>query len=78
MKRRNQTKLQRYQSSVTFIQSYVFSRCKSLKNINLPNITVITDSILSSCYSLTEIEIPTSVMSIEQYDFCECKSLVKI
>ena len=66
-------------NSVTNIENYAFSGCKSLTSINIPNsVTNIEDSAFSGCDSLTNINIPNSVTNVEDSAFSWCKSLTNI
>ena len=61
------------------IESYAFSDCYSLTQINIPDsVTSIESYAFSDCYSLTQINIPDSVTSIESYAFYDCHSLTQI
>lgn len=61
---------------VTFIGSYVFSSCKSLTSVVIPDsVTTIGNSAFSSCSSLTEIAIPASVTGLGTSSFSGCSNL---
>ena len=66
-------------NSVTNIENYAFSGCKSLTSIEIPNsVSNIGNYAFSGCKSLTSIEIPNSVSNIGNYAFSGCKSLTSI
>ena len=66
-------------NSVTNIENYAFSGCKSLTSIEIPNsVSNIGNYAFSGCKSLTCIEIPNSVSNIGNYAFSGCKSLTSI
>ena len=66
-------------NSVTNIENYAFSGCKSLTSIEIPNsVSNIGNYAFSGCKSLTNIEIPNSVSNIGNYAFGGCKSLTSI
>ena len=63
-------------TKVVGIGNYVFSGCKSLTSVVIPDsVTSIGDSAFSGCSSLTSIVIPKGVTSIGGYAFEGCSSL---
>ena len=66
-------------NSVTNIENYAFSGCKSLTSIEIPNsVSNIGNYAFCGCDSLASIEIPNSVSNIGNYAFSGCKSLTSI
>ncbi len=66
-------------SSMTRIDSGMFTDCISLKKVTIPSsVTYIDDSAFSNCTSLTEITIPSSVTYIGDNAFSGCTSLETI
>ena len=64
---------------VKVIGNWAFVECKSLININIPNIvTTIGDSAFWGCDSLVNINIPNSVTTIGDSAFAFCDSLTSI
>ena len=64
---------------VTSIGDGVFSGCRSLTSINIPNgVTNIGDYAFDCCSSLTSVTISNSVTSIGDYAFGECDGLTSI
>ena len=64
---------------VTTIESYAFTRCKSLTNIIIPDgVTSIGCNAFEDCSNLTSVTIPKSVTSIDNYAFCGCDSLTSV
>ncbi|MBO5909974.1 MAG: leucine-rich repeat protein, partial [Clostridia bacterium] len=62
-----------------FIGIYAFSRCTSLKSVEIGNSVIsIGWEAFSGCTSLTSIEIPKSVTSISEGAFYNCTSLTGI
>jgi len=65
--------------SVTSIGNHVFSYCKSLTSITIPNsVTSIGRKAFQNCTSLENIDIPDSVTSIDDNAFYSCSSLTSI
>lgn len=65
--------------SVTHIDSYAFSRCIGLTNINIPDrISGISESAFSLCTELTSITIPQNIISIGRCAFEGCSKLTHI
>ena len=66
-------------NSVTRINEYAFSNCKSLKEIAIPNsVTYIGRYAFYNCISLTSITIPNNVKNIGGWAFQYCRSLKEI
>jgi len=64
---------------VTEIGANMFSYCRALTNITIPNnVTSIGDYAFYSCSALTSITIPSGVTSIGEYTFCYCSALTSI
>ena len=56
------------------IDDYIFSDCKNLKSVQLPEgLTTIPRSAFENCESLTSVNIPTTVKRIEEVAFFGCK-----
>ena len=51
-----------------------FYNC-SLEKIDIPNVKYIFTNTFENCINLSEVSIPKSVKSIEEYAFCECREL---
>mgnify|MGYP004550114885 FL=1 len=65
--------------SVSEMQSYVFSGCRSLTSVTIPNgVTKIGRGAFYQCSGLTSITIPDSVTSIDDYAFLGCSSLTSV
>ena len=57
----------------------VFSDCKGLSSVTIPNsVSSITSSSFSGCSGLTSVTIPNSVVSIEQSAFSGCSALASV
>ena len=66
-------------NSVTIIDSYAFSSCKSLTSITIPDsVTSIGSYVFSYCNSLKSISIPDSVTSIYDEAFYGCSALKEV
>ncbi len=64
---------------VTFIGSFAFQDCSSLKSVTIGNgVTYIGIRAFRNCTALTRIEIPDSVESIGGYAFTGCTSLTSV
>lgn len=65
--------------SVTYIGTYAFYGCKSLKTVTLnEGLRIIKEDAFAYCTSLKEITMPQSVTSIGGSAFYECNSLKKV
>ena len=65
--------------TVTSIGENVFSYCKSVTSINIPeSVNNIGKGAFFYCSSLTNVNIPEGVTSIEEYTFARCSSLTSI
>lgn len=65
--------------TVTIIDEYAFSFCKSLATVTIPNtVTKIEDGAFRYCESLKTITIPNSVTSIDRLAFSNCGKLTSI
>jgi hypothetical protein len=65
--------------SVTYINYFAFSGCRSLTNITIPSsVTDIGNYAFSNCSSLTNISIPSSVTSIGSSAFRGCGGLTSV
>ncbi len=58
----------------TLQQTGAFSACKSLRSVNIPEVTHIPDKSFQGCENLKLITIPSSVISVGDYAFENCKS----
>ncbi len=66
-------------NTITYINSFAFSHCKTLKKINLPNsIKEIGGEVFNECRNLEEITIPKNVKRIENGLFYNCLKLKKV
>lgn len=64
---------------VTVLQSDVFTRCKDLKSVVLPNsLDIIESGVFNGCSGLTRVIIPNSVKEIRTGAFLDCSSLTSI
>ncbi|MBQ7968425.1 MAG: leucine-rich repeat domain-containing protein [Clostridia bacterium] len=64
---------------VTSIDGSVFSECKSLRKVTLPNsLRIIGARAFDECTALTSITIPSGVTTIDDYAFSDCSSLIDI
>ena len=69
----------RHSKNTIWCESTVFSYCKSLTNITIPNtVKKIGQCAFEGCSSLTNITIPNSVIEIEKCAFSRCSSLTNI
>ncbi|MCI5957144.1 MAG: leucine-rich repeat domain-containing protein [Clostridiales bacterium] len=65
--------------AVTAIGYRVFSYCKNLTEITLPDsLTAIGDCAFYCCFNLTEIMLPGSLTSIGPWAFSDCENLTEI
>ena len=61
------------------VNNGVFSSCKALKNINLPDcVIVIGENAFADCDELEKIEIPAQTIKINDFAFSNCKSLKEV
>ena len=66
-------------NSITTIEGYAFSNCRSLTSITIPNsVTSIEYSAFNNCASLTSITIPNGVSIIGTNPFQGCANLASI
>lgn len=64
---------------VTIIDSYAFSHCKKLTNINIPDSVIkIYSKAFQYCTEMTNITIPDSVQLIDSYAFAYCDKLERV
>lgn len=64
--------------SVTMIDDEVFIQCRSLEEVNLPNIDRIGAALFQHCVSLKEIVIPDTVEIIDEGAFYLCENLERV
>ena len=67
------------ESSETELGDYLFSTCKNLTKVNLPeNMTHIPKGFLQNCYALENFDMPEGLVSIGYGAFYYCKALKSI
>lgn len=67
--------------TVSAMQGTVFSGCTNLKNVKLPvnsAFKTLNNSIFEGCNSLTELVVPTNVVTIKNGSFKNCTNLISI
>lgn len=65
-------------SKATWICDSAFTKCKSLQNIDLSNITEIGEYAFDECASLTSLKLSAGLRNIEEGTFHECTSLTEV
>lgn len=65
-------------SSVQYIGTYSFSHCYDLKSVTMPGVEIIYFHAFGYCTALENIELPETLMRINQYAFSGCESLTDI
>ena len=63
------------ETDATFIQGDVFSECFYLKEVKIPNVTIIDDSAFYNCTSLRYVEFSNNLIEIEDRAFSYCHFL---
>ena len=63
---------------VTNIGASAFAKCTSLKEIHLPSVTTISESMFSGCTALTSVTFSDKVTSIGKEAFAGCASLSRL
>lgn len=65
-------------NSVSKIGSRTFSYCQYLEKVDLPDQLRELSDAFDSCYGLIEIDIPSSVLAIDDYAFYRCTNLNQV